>query len=620
MYSLVALSRAVLPRARSVGIRSYHFSLRSLLPKGFGGSSDKKPSSTEPPASGGKPEEGGGSGGGSSGSGGGGGRGRPSPKKDQGDFDPLRAIAIGCAVGSGLYLLFGGRSFGPDGNEISWQEFRNTYLATGMVDRLEVVNKEHVRVYLRNTPSLSFLEGSLQASGHTAASVPSTSSSSSGSGGGGGDDSFLLEGLMPEREAELRKAVQDARAHRALHFRVGSVESFERQLEDAQLDLKARPRDFVLVRHVNEVSLSTRAMDLLPYALMLGLYAGMLRFSGGLGGGKGGGLGGGGGGGMGKMFSMGKAKPNVFNKDTAVKVTFKDVAGCDEAKAEIMEFVQFLKDPSKFTALGAKIPAGALLVGPPGTGKTLLAKATAGEAGVPFLSMSGSDFIEMFVGVGPSRVRDLFEQARASAPCIVFIDEIDAVARARNKGGFGGGNDERENTLNQLLVEMDGFNTTEGVLVLGGTNRIDILDKAILRPGRFDRQIMVDKPDIKGRVELFRIHMKHIKLAEGQTEPLAQRLAALTPGFAGADIANICNEAAIQAARGTGTTVTLKNFEAAIDRVSTGQQVRAALPAPQAASDITQPPLPHTLQPSLPLLPPFAGHWRPGAAQLPDDL
>jgi len=205
-------------------------------------------------------------------------------------------------------------------------------------------------------------------------------------------------------------------------------------------------------------------------------------------------------------------------------------------------------------------------VGPPGTGKTLLAKATAGESAVPFFSMSGSDFIEMFVGVGPSRVRDLFAQARAAAPCIVFIDEIDAVARARNKGGFGGGNDERENTLNQLLVEMDGFNTTEGVLVLGGTNRVDILDKAILRPGRFDRQIMVDKPDIKGRAELFRIHMKHIKLA-GEAEVFAQRMAALTPGFAGADIANICNEAAIQAARGAGASVTMKNFEAAIDRV-----------------------------------------------------
>jgi AFG3 family protein len=271
---------------------------------------------------------------------------------------------------------------------------------------------------------------------------------------------------------------------------------------------------------------------------------------------------------MNRMFTMGKAKPNVFNAETAVKVTFKDVAGCDEAKEEIMEFVQFLKDPSKFQALGAKIPAGALLVGPPGTGKTLLAKATAGEAGVPFLSMSGSDFIEMFVGVGASRVRDLFEQARSMAPCIVFIDEIDAVARARGQNKFGGGNDERENTLNQLLVEMDGFATTDGVLVLGGTNRVDILDKAILRPGRFDRQITVDKPDIKGRLELFRIHMRGKKMVEGDKETFAQRLAALTPGFVGADIANICNEAAIHAARKGGNTILMKNFEAAVDRVS----------------------------------------------------
>ena len=566
-----ALARAV-HSLRGVSLRSHHHFLRSLLPKGFGRSADAPPAADAPKdAPGAKPEGGAsssstgssaGSGRGSSGGGGGGGAGGRPPRKDPNSDTTLRvAAAVGAGV-AGLYLLSTvSHGLGADGSEISWQEFRNTYLATGMVDRLEVVNKEHVRVHLRNTPNMAFLEGSLAGAGGGAGGGGGAGASASAAAGSA---DFLLDGLRPEREAELRKAVADARAHRALHFRVGTVEGFERMLEDAQLDLRARPRDFVLVRHVNEVSLATRALDLLPYALMLGAYAFMLRMGGGLGGG---GKGGGGPGGMGRMFSMGKAKPNVFNKDTAVKVTFKDVAGCDEAKAEIMEFVQFLKDPSKFTALGAKIPAGALLVGPPGTGKTLLAKATAGEAGVPFLSMSGSDFIEMFVGVGPSRVRDLFEQARASAPCIVFIDEIDAVARARNKGGFGGGNDERENTLNQLLVEMDGFNTTEGVLVLGGTNRVDILDKAILRPGRFDRQIMVDKPDIKGRLELFRIHMKPIKLAEGQEEAFAQRLAALTPGFAGADIANICNEAAIQAARGAGSVVTIQNFEAAIDRV-----------------------------------------------------
>lgn len=247
---------------------------------------------------------------------------------------------------------------------------------------------------------------------------------------------------------------------------------------------------------------------------------------------------------------------------------FKDVAGCDEAKQEIMEFVHFLKNPKKYEELGAKIPKGALLVGPPGTGKTLLAKATAGESGVPFLSISGSDFMEMFVGVGPSRVRSLFQEARQCAPSIVFIDEIDAIGRARGRGGFGG-HDERESTLNQLLVEMDGFGTTSGVVVLAGTNRPDILDKALLRPGRFDRQISIDKPDIKGRDQIFRIYLEKLKL-DKEPSFYSQRLAALTPGFAGADIANVCNEAALIAARSEQTQVTIQHFEAAIDRVIGG--------------------------------------------------
>jgi AFG3 family protein len=464
-----------------------------------------------------------------------------------------------------LYTLAGGSQ--PRGDEISWQEFRNTYLATGMVDRLEVVNKEYVRVHLRNTPVAAFLEA---AAGGGGGLGHGGSGSGSGSGSGALSVDDAMASLDPDREAELRRALEDARAHKTPYFRIGSVESFERQLEDAQLDLRVRPRDFVLVRHVADGDTASRIVGLLPYVLMFAVYAGLFRMMGGAGGGLGG-LGGGGGGpgGINRVFSIGKAKPTVINKDTKVKVTFKDVAGCDEAKAEIMEFVTFLKDPSKFTALGAKIPKGALLVGPPGTGKTLLAKATAGESGAPFFSMSGSDFIEMFVGVGPSRVRDLFQQARQAAPCIIFIDEIDAVARARNKGGFSGGNDERENTLNQLLVEMDGFATTEGVVVLAGTNRADILDKAILRPGRFDRQIMVDKPDIAGRRQIFLVHMKPIKIA-GDPEQYAQRLAALTPGFVGADIANICNEAAIHAARNAKTGVDLKDFEAAIDRVRPG--------------------------------------------------
>merc|ERR1719287_120861 len=259
---------------------------------------------------------------------------------------------------------------------------------------------------------------------------------------------------------------------------------------------------------------------------------------------------GGGGGGMGNIFQVGKSNAKKIKKED-VNINFSHVAGCEEAKKEIMEFVDFLQDSTLFTKLGAKIPKGALLCGPPGTGKTLLAKAVAGEANVPFYSISGSDFVEMFVGVGPSRVRDLFKEARANAPCIIFIDEIDAVGRKRGRGGFGGGNDERENTLNQMLVEMDGFNPSSGVVVLAGTNRVDILDKALTRPGRFDRQIVVDKPDIKGRKAIFEVHLKPLNLA-GPIEEYSGRLAGLTPGMAGADIANLCNEAAIVAARRKG--------------------------------------------------------------------
>ena len=267
------------------------------------------------------------------------------------------------------------------------------------------------------------------------------------------------------------------------------------------------------------------------------------------------------------IFQIGKSTHKKI-KPEDVKVNFSNVAGCQEAKKEIIEFVDFLKSPEQFTKLGAKIPKGALLCGPPGTGKTLLAKAVAGEAGVPFFSISGSDFIEMFVGVGPSRVRDLFKEARENAPCIIFIDEIDAVGRQRGRGGVGG-NDERENTLNQLLVEMDGFDTTSGVVVLAGTNRIDILDQALTRPGRFDRQITVDRPDLKGRKEIFQVHLLGITLAD-PVDDVAGRLAGLTPGFAGADIANICNEAAIVAARRKGDSVTMDDFEKAIDRIIGG--------------------------------------------------
>merc|ERR1719247_3064417 len=237
------------------------------------------------------------------------------------------------------------------------------------------------------------------------------------------------------------------------------------------------------------------------------------------------------------IFSVGKSKPTIITSEQKTGVAFKDVAGLAEAKVEVMELVDFLKRPERYRELGAKIPKGALLTGPPGTGKTLLAKATAGEANVPFLSVSGSDFIEMFVGVGPSRVRDLFAQAKSMQPCIVWIDEIDAVGKARGRGSQTGGNDERENTLNQLLVEMDGFSTTGNIVVMGGTNRPDTLDQALLRPGRFDRTIEVNAPDIKGRAEIFRVHLPKIRLAEDM-ETVAQKLSTLTPGFSGAEIAN----------------------------------------------------------------------------------
>merc|ERR1719447_427581 len=293
---------------------------------------------------------------------------------------------------------------------------------------------------------------------------------------------------------------------------------------------------------------------------------------------KGGGGRGGMGGGIGNIFNITKANVTVINKGEKVKTRFKDVAGLQHAKEEVMEFVKFLKDPQRYTKLGAKIPNGALLVGPPGTGKTLLAKAVAGEAQCPFFSISGSDFIEMFVGVGPSRVRDLFAQARANAPCIVFIDEIDAVGRKRGKGGWGGGNDERENTLNQLLVEMDGFTTSTNIVILAGTNRADILDNALTRPGRFDRTIQVDKPDIKGRIEIFKVHLRKLKLAVPIAD-VAQRMATLTPGMTGADIANVANEAALRAARHGKKSVEMEDFYGANDRVIGGIEKRIVMSA-----------------------------------------
>lgn len=305
---------------------------------------------------------------------------------------------------------------------------------------------------------------------------------------------------------------------------------------------------------------------LLPILLLIGFWVFMLRRAGG-------GIGGPGG----NIFNIGKSKAILFDKDEKINITFEDVAGLDEAKVEVMEIVSFLKNPKKYTALGGKIPKGALLIGPPGTGKTLIAKAMAGEAQVPFFSISGSDFVEMFVGVGASRVRDLFRQAREKAPCIIFIDEIDAIGRARGKT-LVQGNDERENTLNQLLVEMDGFSSEKGVIILAATNRPDVLDSALLRPGRFDRQIAIDKPDLHGREQIFKVHLKNIKLSETVD---VHKLASLTPGFVGADIANICNEAALIAARKDKPFVDMQDFNDAIDRAIGGLEKKNKLILPE---------------------------------------
>ncbi len=285
-----------------------------------------------------------------------------------------------------------------------------------------------------------------------------------------------------------------------------------------------------------------------------------------------------GGGPGGQIFNIGKSKASLFDKESKVKLTFRDVAGLEEAKEEVKEIVEFLKNPKKFTKLGGKIPKGALLVGAPGTGKTLLAKAVAGEANVPFYSLSGSDFVEMFVGVGAARVRDLFKKAKEKAPCIVFIDEIDAIGRSRGRGQIPGSNDERENTLNSLLVEMDGFTTDSGVIILAATNRPDVLDSALLRPGRFDRQISIDKPDLKGREEIFKVHVRNLKL---NNDVNIKNLAAQTPGFAGAEIANVCNESALIAARKDKTSIEMDDFQDAIDRVIGGLEKKNKIISPE---------------------------------------
>lgn len=364
------------------------------------------------------------------------------------------------------------------------------------------------------------------------------------------------------------KSILGSKADEAqFFFQIINGETFHKQMDDFY---KAHP---TLVKQEAGVDtdndfLSKAIGYLLPFVLLLGVWILLMRkMSGGAGGGSG----------PGGIFSIGKSKATLFDKGTKVNITFADVAGLDEAKVEVMEIVDFLRNPKKYTSLGGKIPKGALLVGPPGTGKTLLAKAMAGEAQVPFFSLSGSDFVEMFVGVGASRVRDLFKQAREKAPCIIFIDEIDAIGRARGKNAMMS-NDERESTLNQMLVEMDGFGTDSGIIVLAATNRPDVLDSALLRPGRFDRQISIDKPDLSGREAIFKVHLKDIKVSQSLD---VHKLAEQTPGFAGADIANVCNEAALIAARKNKTGVEMEDFQDAVDRVIGGLEKKNKIISPE---------------------------------------
>ena len=346
-------------------------------------------------------------------------------------------------------------------------------------------------------------------------------------------------------------------------FEFGDLQNFENQLNEAKKDLANPP---TVVNNTEENPWGF-LINLLPFVLLIGVWFFIMkRMSGGAGGGAGG-----------QIFNIGKSKAKLFDEKTDIKTTFKDVAGLEGAKEEVQEIVDFLKNPEKYTSLGGKIPKGALLVGQPGTGKTLLAKAVAGEAKVPFFSLSGSDFVEMFVGVGASRVRDLFKQAKEKSPAIIFIDEIDAIGRARGKNAMSGSNDERENTLNQLLTEMDGFGTNTNVIVLAATNRADILDKALMRAGRFDRQIFVDLPDVRERKQIFEVHLRPLKKAEGLDIDF---LAKQTPGFSGADIANVCNEAALIAARNNKKAVDKQDFLDAVDRIVGGLEKKNKIITP----------------------------------------
>src|SRR3984893_2812476 len=416
--------------------------------------------------------------------------------------------------------------FSPDAKEISFKDFQQMLLK-GDVEKVAVINnKNQIRVYLK----------------------PSALN-------------------KPEYRDKLSKGwatVSEKGPH--FQFNVEKPEVFADDMREFYKKNPGVPEVDKLVKTEGEWFAPVLNF-LIPLLIIVLIWIMLMRKMGG---------GAGGSGGPGGIFNIGKSRATLFDKGTKVNITFNDVAGLDEAKVEVMEIVDFLKNPKKYTALGGKIPKGALLVGPPGTGKTLLAKAMAGEAQVPFFSMSGSDFVELFVGVGASRVRDLFKQAREKAPCIIFIDEIDAIGRARGKNAIMS-NDERESTLNQLLVEMGGFGGDSGIMVLAATNRPDVLDTALLRPGRFDRQISIDKPDLKGREAIFKVHLKPIKISSKLD---IHKLAEQTPGFAGADIANVCNEAALIAARKGKDNVEMEDFQDAVDRVIGGLEKKNKIISP----------------------------------------
>ena len=433
------------------------------------------------------------------------------------------------AVGLLAFQFFGGGLSGADARKLdSDQDFWEQMLAKGDVAKLDLVtNKNLIRVYIKS-------------------------------------DSLNKPYYQEKKSKGAWPNVAAKADAPQLEFQVIKIHEYEKRLNDF---FAKNPSLAVPLQPKQEGEWFPQALNiLLPLLIFVLLWILIMRKMGGQGGS----------GGPGGIFNIGKSKATLFDKGTKVNITFSDVAGLDEAKVEVMEIVDFLKNPKKYTALGGKIPKGALLVGPPGTGKTLLAKAMAGEAQVPFFSMSGSDFVELFVGVGASRVRDLFKQAREKAPCIIFIDEIDAIGRARGKNAIMS-NDERESTLNQLLVEMDGFGGDSGIIVLAATNRPDVLDTALLRPGRFDRQISIDKPDLKGREAIFKVHLKPIKISSKLD---IHKLAEQTPGFAGADIANVCNEAALIAARKGKDNVEMEDLQDAVDRVIGGLEKKNKIISP----------------------------------------